>query len=159
MRQYGVIFLMKTTSKKDLPEQAKKLKALREEAGKSQAEMGQAIGVSQQQIQRYESGERDIPLDKAISLGQILGTNPNVFLKISTSLDFGGIGSHSSEFDLETLKEALVWAFDNEGRLAKLPKLEKKKRLTYAIKVCMTKGITNKNAIFDKLEEVMDVPV
>jgi transcriptional regulator with XRE-family HTH domain len=57
MRNY--IFNM--SNKKELPELAKNIRLLRQQAGFSQAEFGKKIGYSQQIINAYENGQRIPP--------------------------------------------------------------------------------------------------
>jgi len=51
-----------------------RLTALRKEAGLTQAQLGQSVGLSQQMIADYESGTRKhIPLCRVIDLAEVLG--------------------------------------------------------------------------------------
>lgn len=47
-----------------------KLKALREDADKSQEEIAKIIGTSQSYYAQYENGKRAIPLDRLITLAK-----------------------------------------------------------------------------------------
>ena len=48
----------------------KRLKDLREDADKSQAEIAKIIGTSQSYYAQYENGKRPIPLDRMILLAK-----------------------------------------------------------------------------------------
>jgi len=55
--------------------------ALRKDAGLTQAQLGQSVGLSQQMIADYESGTRQhIPLCRLISLADALGVELNNLL-------------------------------------------------------------------------------
>jgi transcriptional regulator with XRE-family HTH domain len=68
------------------------LRSYRNAAGMSQAELGEKLGVSFQQVQKYEKGTNHLSLAKAIAVCEILSCNiadltgPNG-LKHSTALD------------------------------------------------------------------------
>lgn len=53
-----------------------RLKALREEEGLTQEEVGKAIGVTKATVNRYETGEIDIKRTIAIKLAHVLHTVP-----------------------------------------------------------------------------------
>jgi transcriptional regulator with XRE-family HTH domain len=57
-----------------------RVKAYRDVNGLSQTELGQALGVSFQQIQKYESGRNKISVSRLIDLCTILKTPLNSFL-------------------------------------------------------------------------------
>jgi len=60
--------------KKYFQELGTRLTALRKEAGLTQTQLGQNVGLSQQMIADYESGTRQhIPLCRLISLSEALG--------------------------------------------------------------------------------------
>jgi transcriptional regulator with XRE-family HTH domain len=64
--------------KKYFQELGARLAALRKEAGLTQAQLGQSVGLSQQMIADYESGTRQhIPLCRLISLAEALGVDLN----------------------------------------------------------------------------------
>ena len=48
----------------------KRLKDLREDADKSQAEIAKIIGTSQSYYAQYENGKRPIPLDRMVLLAK-----------------------------------------------------------------------------------------
>ncbi len=55
-----------------------RLATLRKDAGLTQAQLGQNVGLSQQMIADYESGTRQhIPLCRLISLAEVLGVDLN----------------------------------------------------------------------------------
>ncbi len=64
--------------KKYFQELGTRLAALRKEAGLTQTQLGQSVGLSQQMIADYESGTRQhIPLCRLISLAEALGVDLN----------------------------------------------------------------------------------
>ena len=60
-----------------------RLAKLRKEAGLSQLELGERIGVAQSIISRFERGERKLYDDVLASLATALGVTPNDILGIS----------------------------------------------------------------------------
>ena len=67
--------------KKYFQELGTRLAALRKEAGLTQAQLGQSVGLSQQMIADYESGTRQhIPLCRLISLAEALGVELNLLV-------------------------------------------------------------------------------
>lgn len=64
--------------KKYFKELGARLAMLRKEAGLTQTQLGQSVGLSQQMIADYESGTRQhIPLCRLISLAEALGVELN----------------------------------------------------------------------------------
>ncbi|QNH17850.1 helix-turn-helix protein [Xanthomonas sp. SS] len=59
---------------------ALKLKQFRVKAMLSQAKLAKAVGVSQPNYQRWESGASPIPKDKLVKLAKVLETNPDALL-------------------------------------------------------------------------------
>ncbi len=57
-----------------------KIKALREKRGISQSVLGEAIGVSYQQVQKYENGITPITVERLQQIGAALGISPSDFL-------------------------------------------------------------------------------
>jgi len=58
-----------------------RLRGLRQDTGLSQAELGAAIGVSFQQIQKYEAGKNRVAVSTLVALADHLGISPAQFLK------------------------------------------------------------------------------
>jgi len=58
-----------------------RLRALRESCGFSQDEIGQEIGVSFQQLQKYEHGNNRISAARLFELAQILGVEIDAFFE------------------------------------------------------------------------------
>lgn len=58
----------------------KKLKRLRKEKGLSQNKIGKILGVSYQQIQKYENGTNRLPVDKLATLKAYYGISCDAFL-------------------------------------------------------------------------------
>ena len=57
----------------------RRVKALRLAAGMSQTELGEAIGISFQQIQKYERGADRIAVSTLIGLAKAMGIHPSLF--------------------------------------------------------------------------------
>lgn len=57
------------------------LKKLREENNMTQAEFGKMFGESQQNIQRYESGKRQIPIELAIDIANHFDVSLDIFFE------------------------------------------------------------------------------
>lgn len=60
----------------------KKIKLRRKELGMSQEKLGEAIGVSYQQIQKYEKGIDKISLEKLVKIATALALPLSFFLEI-----------------------------------------------------------------------------
>lgn len=56
------------------------LRALRAEAGESQAEMARVAGISQPALSNYEAGRRDVPLSTALRLTRHYGVSLDVLV-------------------------------------------------------------------------------
>lgn len=57
------------------------MKNLRKESGLTQAEFGKLFGENQQNIQRYESGQRQIPIDLAIKIANHYDVTLDIFFE------------------------------------------------------------------------------
>ena len=81
-----------------------RIRAMRMDRGMSQSELGDALGVSFQQVQKYEKGINRV---SAVRLQQIAG-----ILKTSVEQLLGNSGSHPDAFlfDTESYKLAKVLA-------------------------------------------------
>mgnify|MGYP001809889853 FL=1 len=55
------------------------IKARRQARGKTQSELGHAIGISFQQVQKYENGSNRIAASDIIAVSAALGTTPEAF--------------------------------------------------------------------------------
>lgn len=58
----------------------KRLRELREDRDKTQAEIAKILGMKQSQYSRYENGIRDIPLDSLITLAKYYGVSTDYIL-------------------------------------------------------------------------------
>ena len=58
-----------------------RMRELRQRAHLSQVEIGDLLGVTFQQIQKYESGKNNLSTDKFIRFCRLLGATPNYFFK------------------------------------------------------------------------------
>lgn len=56
------------------------IRALRTEAGMTQSDMGQAIGVSFQQMQKYESGLNRVSVSRLMRIALVLGIPASAIL-------------------------------------------------------------------------------
>lgn len=56
-------------------------RSLREQAGLTQKEIAHRLGVSFQQIQKYERGENRLPVDRLHALKNILGVSYHAFFR------------------------------------------------------------------------------
>ena len=61
-------------------ELGRKLRAVRRAKGVSQQEMGQEIGVSPQQIQKYERGADRVSVSRLVKIAAALNVPPTYFL-------------------------------------------------------------------------------
>lgn len=57
-----------------------RLKFARLAAGKSQSEVGQALGITFQQVQKYEKGANRLPPSRLVKAAQFLGVSPATLL-------------------------------------------------------------------------------
>ncbi len=58
-----------------------RIRRLREEFGLSQGELAERIGVSFQQVQKYETGKNKVSLNRLCQIATIFNTNPSSLLK------------------------------------------------------------------------------
>ena len=58
-----------------------RLRVMRQNIGLSQSDLGAAIGVSFQQIQKYEAGKNRVAVSTLVALADHLGISPARFLK------------------------------------------------------------------------------
>jgi len=63
----------------------KRLAALRKSRGLSQQQLAKAVGLSQQIIASYETGERHIPVWRLLTLSEALGAVPEELLSDATA--------------------------------------------------------------------------
>lgn len=81
-----------------------KIQQRRKKLHLSQAELGKILGISAQQIQRYESGENSVPLAKLMHIGNALNIKPHYFLE---DLDIEETGSSSAGHASDTISRGL----------------------------------------------------
>jgi transcriptional regulator with XRE-family HTH domain len=72
------------------------------EMGMSQSELGKALGVSFQQIQKYENGKNAVAATRIGDLCSVLEISPNDLIGVSAKLS-----SEAVQFSLSTTKTAL----------------------------------------------------
>ena len=68
---------------KDMKEFGRKVAELREKSGKSQAELVEILGVTQQTLSRYEKGERQASLDFVVNASKYFGVSADYLLGIT----------------------------------------------------------------------------
>jgi transcriptional regulator with XRE-family HTH domain len=90
-----------------------RLKARRQLLGMSQEKLGNAVGVSFQQVQKYESGANRVGASRLLQLGKVLGTSVAYFFdgfagdkKLMVAEDKTGIdeGVFSKKESIDLLK-------------------------------------------------------
>ncbi len=64
-----------------------RIKELRVNAGLSQAQIGEVLGVKQQQYQRWESGKRDYPIAVLVTLAEYFGVSTDYILLGKSEID------------------------------------------------------------------------
>jgi transcriptional regulator with XRE-family HTH domain len=119
----------------------KKIKALRLEHEMSQKELAEKLGVSFQQVQKYEKGTNRLSVGRLDQLCSIFAISMDVFMGNKTyswpkSFEQGPIilGEQSSSFHFESTHESLM--HDMMETFKALPTLEKKqKALAYVKKL------------------------
>lgn len=74
-----------------------RIKSLRRSAGLSQANLGNALGVTFQQVQKYESGRSKIAAEKLHRIAQALGVDINYFYESKSDV---GVAEKSSDGSL-----------------------------------------------------------
>lgn len=78
-----------------------KLKQLRQKAGLSQAQLAEAIGVSQQSVNKYENHSVEPDIDTLIRIADYF------HVSVDYLIDHTGVG-HAAAFDLNTEEARLV---------------------------------------------------
>lgn len=61
----------------------RRLRELREDCDKTQKEIANILGIKQQQYNRYEIGQRDIPLDNLITLAKYYKVSTDYILELT----------------------------------------------------------------------------
>ena len=103
-----------------------RLRALRTLRGQSQTNLADKLGLTFQQVQKYEVGANRISASKLFNISRILGVTPNYFFE---GLDDTGVGG-TVEVDVKTLRMATM--------IAKISDEKIKKRLYGVIKALVT---------------------
>ena len=68
---------------------ADRIRGLREDADKTQAEIAAILGTSQQYYANYENGKRPLPLDRLCILCQYYNVSADYILGLPKGLDYG----------------------------------------------------------------------
>lgn len=66
-----------------------RLRDLREDKDMTQADLAQLLQTTQPQVYRYETGKRDIPLDKLVFLCRYFNVSSDYFLGLPSNLPYG----------------------------------------------------------------------
>ena len=85
----------------------KMLRTLRKRAGKSQQALADSIGVSFQQVQKYERGTNRVSASKLWEIGEHLGVSVNAF--------YEGLGGPAAS-DRTLPEEVIAFVTSPEGR-------------------------------------------
>ena len=86
-----------------------KLRSLRQERGLSQTQVGEALGVTFQQIQKYERGANRISASKLHQLAQVLKVSPEHFFEgLEQKDNLIGLPARDYEKELSGNSEALA---------------------------------------------------
>jgi transcriptional regulator with XRE-family HTH domain len=73
-----------------------RIKALRHLRKMSQTELGEALGVTFQQVQKYEKGVNRVSGSRLVKLAQLLGSTPNEILTGGNVIkNGGGVNDHA----------------------------------------------------------------
>lgn len=64
-----------------------RIKELRINAGLTQAQIGNVLGVKQSQYQRWESGKRDYPINVLVTLAEYFGVSTDYILLGKTEIE------------------------------------------------------------------------
>lgn len=68
---------------------AQRLRGLREDSDKSQAEIAKLLGTSQQYYGKYESGERPLPIERLYILCNYYGVSADYILGLPKGRPYG----------------------------------------------------------------------
>ncbi len=110
-------------------EMGAKLRAARVSAGMTQTAFGQAIGVSFQQVQKYETGRDRVAAGTLQKLGGVLGIHPGEFFG-ETTAPVGGVAE---------LREAMSMAI----ALQRIKNRSTRKRFTALIEVLASQDMAD----------------
>ena len=99
-----------------------RLKVARQLAGVSQQQLGEALGVSFQAVQKYESGENRLSAGRLVKAAAFLGVDLAFFAKERTPA--AGEGTPSSGFSAEEIDLIRAWrALRSEALRAQVKRL------------------------------------
>ena len=84
----------------------RRIKEVRLERGLSRRDFGAKLGVSGQQIEKYENGKDTVPLHRLLTLASICGLSPQVFWShADTAADTSGaVGAADSSSTLQLIR-------------------------------------------------------
>lgn len=71
----------------------RKIKFFRQLKGLSQSNLAANLGVTHQQLQKYETGKNCIPIHRLVKLTEVLHIDFNTFFENSININFDSINS------------------------------------------------------------------
>jgi transcriptional regulator with XRE-family HTH domain len=92
-----------------------RLRALRTRRGQSQANLADKLGLTFQQVQKYESGANRISASKLFAISRIMGVTPDYFFE---GLEYTGDGE-TAEVDLKAIRIATMIAKISDKKIKK----------------------------------------
>ncbi len=92
-----------------------RLRALRIRRGQSQANLADKLGLTFQQVQKYESGANRISASKLFAISSIMGVRPDYFFE---GLEYTG-GGGTAEVDLKAIRIAIMFAKISDKNIKK----------------------------------------
>ncbi len=92
-----------------------RLRALRARRGQSQGNLADKLGLSFQQVQKYETGANRVSASKLFDISRIMGVTPNYFFEGRE--DTGGVGT--AELDLKAIRIATMFAKISDKKIKK----------------------------------------
>ena len=110
-----------------------RLRALRTQRGQSQTNLADKLGLTFQQVQKYESGANRISASKLFAISRIMGVTPDYFFE---GLEYTG-GGGTAEVDLKAIRIAVT--------IAKISDKKTKKCLYGLIKALVASDARDEN--------------
>ena len=92
-----------------------RLRALRTRRGLSQTNLADKLGLTFQQVQKYESGANRISASKLFAISRITGMTPDYFFE---GLEYTG-GGGTAEVDLKAIRIAIMIAKISDKKIKK----------------------------------------
>ncbi len=92
-----------------------RLRAVRVRRGLSQTNLADKLGLTFQQVQKYESGANRISASKLFAISRIMGVTPDYFFE---GLEYAG-GGGTAEVDLKAVRIAIMIAKISDKKIKK----------------------------------------